>query len=193
MKVIGLTGGVGSGKSLVAHMLKEETGAQLIITDDIGHIVMKSDGSAFKPVVERFGEEIVLKTGEIDRKKLADIVFSDKKAIQDLNDIVHPKVKEYIEEYINDRKEKEGNIILESAILFETECDKYCDEIWYVYVPKDIRIERLKQSRGYSDAKCEAVMKSQKTDDFYISKSDIVIKNDGSVDKLRKQIVQFAR
>ena len=191
MRVIGLTGGVGSGKSLVACILKEETGAELIITDDIGHIVMKSDGSAFKPVVERFGEEIISKTGEIDRKKLSDIVFGDEKAIKDLNKIVHPKVKQYIEEYIENRKEKEGNIILESAILFEAGCDKYCDEVWYVYVPKDIRIERLKQSRGYSDEKCEAVMKSQKPDEFYISKSDTIIKNDGSVDKLRERIVQF--
>lgn len=185
MKVIGLTGGVGSGKSLVAQLLKEETGSELIITDEVGHIVTDKGGSAFNSVVERFGSEIVLETGEIDRKKLADIVFNDKNAIQDLNSIVHPKVKEYIERYIEDRKEKKGNIILESAILFETECDKYCDEVWYVYVPRDIRVARLRQSRGYSDEKCEAVMKSQKPDEFYISRSDKVIENAGSVDELR--------
>lgn len=185
MKVIGLTGGVGSGKSLVAQLLKEETGSELIITDEVGHIVTDRGGSAFKSVVERFGSQIISETGEIDRKKLADIVFNDKSAIQDLNSIVHPKVKEYIEKYIADRKEKKGNIILESAILFETECDKYCDEVWYVYVPRDIRIARLRQSRGYSDEKCEAVMKSQKPDEFYISRSDKVIENAGSVDELR--------
>lgn len=190
MKVIGLTGGVGSGKSLVAQILKEETGAELILTDDVGHIVTDKGGSAFEAVVERFGDEILSDTGEIDRKKLGDIVFSDKNAIQDLNSIVHPKVKEYIEEYISDRKEKDGNIILESAILFETECDKYCDEVWYVYVARDIRIARLKESRSYSDEKCEAVMKSQKPDEFYISKSDRVIKNDGSVEELKEQLKQ---
>ena len=100
MRVIGLTGGVGSGKSLVAQILKQETGAELILTDDVGHIVTDKGGSAFDLVVERFGNEIVSETGEIDRKKLADIVFNDKKAIKDLNDIVHPKVKEYIEQYI---------------------------------------------------------------------------------------------
>lgn len=188
MKVIGLTGGVGSGKSLVAQILKEETGAELILTDDVGHIVTDKGGSAFETVVERFGDEILSDTGEIDRKKLADIVFNDKNAIQDLNSIVHPKVKEYIEEYIDSRKEKDGNIILESAILFETECDKYCDEVWYVYVPAQIRIARLKESRGYSDDKCGAVMKSQKPDEFYISRSDRVIKNHGSVDELREQL-----
>lgn len=193
MKVIGLTGGVGSGKSLVAQILKEETGAELVITDDIGHIVMAKTGSAFKPVVERFGNEIVSEIGEIDRKKLADIVFNDKEAIKALNDIVHPKVKEYIEEYIESRKEKEGNIILESAILFETECDKYCDEIWYVYVPRNIRIERLKESRGYSLKKCEAVMASQKPDEFYIEKSDRVIKNNGSVEKLREYLKNISK
>ena len=193
MKVIGLTGGVGSGKSLVAQILKEETGAELVITDDIGHIVMAKTGSAFDLVVERFGNEIVSKSGEIDRKKLADIVFNDKKAIKDLNDIVHPKVKEYIEQYIESRKEKAGNIILESAILFETGCDKYCDEIWYVYVPGDIRIERLKESRGYSVQKCEAVMASQKPDEFYISRSDRVIKNDGSVEMLREILKNISK
>ena len=100
MRVIGLTGGVGSGKSLVAQILKQETGAELILTDDVGHIVTDKGGSAFDLVVERFGNEIVSETGEIDRKKLADIVFNDKKAIKDLNDIVHPKVKEYIEQYL---------------------------------------------------------------------------------------------
>ena len=83
MKVIGLTGGVGSGKSLVAQFLKEETGAELILTDDIGHIVTDKGGSAFEAVVERFGRDILSDTGEIDRKKLADIVFNDKSAIQD--------------------------------------------------------------------------------------------------------------
>ncbi len=193
MRVIGLTGGVGSGKSLVAQILKQETGAELILTDDVGHIVTDKGGSAFDLVVERFGNEIVSETGEIDRKRLADIVFNDKKAIKDLNDIVHPKVKEYIEQYIENRKEKAGNIILESAILFETECDKYCDEIWYVYVPRNIRIERLKDSRGYSVEKCEAVMASQKPDDFYISRSDRVIKNDGSVEKLREYLKNISK
>ena len=189
MKVIGLTGGVGSGKSLVAQFLKEETGAELILTDDVGHIVTDKGGSAFEAVLERFGVMIFFLTrGRFDRKKLADIVFNDKSAIQDLNGIVHPKVKEYIEDYIEQRKEKGGNIILESAILFETECDKYCDEVWYVYVPREIRIARLKDSRGYSDEKCDAVMKSQKSDQFYISRSDRVIKNDGSVEELKKQL-----
>ena len=105
-----------------------------------------------------------------------------------MNNIVHPKVKEYIENYIEQRKEKGGNIILESAILFETECDKYCDEVWYVYVPREIRIARLKESRGYSDGKCDAVMRSQKPDEFYISRSDRVIKNDGSVEELKQQL-----
>ena len=191
MKVIGLTGGVGSGKSLVAQFLKEETGAELILTDDIGHIVTDKGGSAFEAVVERFGKDILSDTGEIDRKKLADIVFNDKSAIIVAANnafIVHPKVKEYIENYIEQRKEKGGNIILESAILFETECDKYCDEVWYVYVPREIRIARLKESRGYSDGKCDAVMRSQKPDEFYISRSDRVIKNDGSVKELKQQL-----
>lgn len=158
------------------------------MTDDIGHIVTDKGGSAFEAVVERFGKDILSDTGEIDRKKLADIVFNDKSAIQDLNNIVHPKVKEYIENYIEQRKEKGGSIILESAILFETECDKYCDEVWYVYVPREIRIARLKESRGYSDGKCDAVMRSQKPDEFYISRSDRVIKNDGSVEELKQQL-----
>ena len=84
MKVIGLTGGVGSGKSLVAQFLKEEIGAELILTDDIGHIVTDKGGSAFEDVVERFGKDILSDTGEIDRKKLADIVFNDKSAIQEI-------------------------------------------------------------------------------------------------------------
>lgn len=93
MRVIGLTGGVGSGKSLVAQILKQETGAELILTDDVGHIVTDKGGSAFDLVVERFGNEIVSETGEIDRKKLADIVFNDKKAIKDLNEHCAPESK----------------------------------------------------------------------------------------------------
>ena len=119
---------------------------------------------------------------------MADIIFKDNNARKKLNDIVHPEVINYIKKYIDDRKDREGIIILETAIMYESNCDKFCDEVWYVYVPADIRIKRLSDNRGYSEEKSRAIISKQKDDQFFIEKADRIIKNDASFKELEEEL-----
>ena len=180
MYVIGITGGVGSGKSLVAKIASKKYNAGLLIADELGHIVTEPGKPAFKKIIEMHGSGILGQDGSIDRKKLADIIFSNDVARDELNAIIHPEVMSYIKKYINDRKDMEGIIIVETAIMYETGCNNLCDEIWYVYVPTDIRIKRLSVSRGYSEEKSQSIIGSQKPDKFFIDRADRVIDNSGS-------------
>ena len=104
MYVIGLTGGVGSGKSYVAHRLSEMYDAELLIADELGHVVMKKGTKCHEKIVKSFGKDIIGGDGEIDRKKMADIIFKDNEARKRLDDIVHPEVIEYVARYIDERK-----------------------------------------------------------------------------------------
>lgn len=184
MFVIGITGGVGSGKSLVAKLVKEKYNAGLLIADELGHLVMQPGSPGYSKIVKRFGEGIIGAGGAVDRKKLADIIFNDDTARSDMNSIIHPEVKSYIGRYINDRKDMDGLIILETAIMYETGCDKFCNEVWYVYVPADIRIKRLSENRGYPEEKSRSIIEKQKPDRFFMEKADRVIDNSGSVESL---------
>lgn len=188
MYVIGLTGGVGSGKSYVAHRLSEMYDAELLIADELGHVVMKKGTKCHEKIVEEFGKGILDSDGEIDRKKMADIIFKDNEARKSLDDIVHPEVIEYVAQYIDERKGMDGIIIFETAIMYECKCDQLCDEVWYVYVPADIRIKRLSDNRGYSVEKSRAIIANQKPDEFFTEKADRIIKNDGSFEELDKEI-----
>lgn len=188
MYVIGLTGGVGSGKSYVAHRLSEMYDAELLIADELGHVVMKKGTKCHEKIVKSFGKDILGSDGEIDRKKMADIIFKDNEARKRLDDIVHPEVIEYVAQYIDERKGMDGIIIFETAIMYECKCDQLCDEVWYVYVPADIRIKRLSDNRGYSVEKSRAIIVNQKPDEFFTEKADRIIKNDGSFEELDKEL-----
>lgn len=189
MFVIGITGGIGSGKSLVAKFLSKKYNAKLLIADELGHIVIKPGTTGYNKVIDMFGKGILGKDSNINRKKLADIIFNDDKARSGLNSIVHPEVFKYISNYIDDRKGQEGYIILETAIMYETCCDKLCDEVWYVHVPVDIRVKRLSDSRGYSEEKSRSIISKQKPDNYFIEKADRVIENSGSINSLEEQLV----
>lgn len=189
MYVIGLTGGVGSGKSEAARLMSEMFCARLLISDELGHIAMEPGRDSYHKIVERFGQEIVGEDGQIDRGKLADTIFGDDVARRDLNAIIHPEVIAYIWDYIDQRKQQEGIIILESAILFESDCDCFCDEIWYVYVSEQKRRQRLAESRGYSRDKTDAIMANQLSEEDFRDKCDVVLVNDGTLEELRKNIV----
>ncbi len=188
MYVIGITGGVGSGKSLVAEIASHKYNAGVLIADRLGHFVTEPGKPAFKKVTGIFGDGILGKDGSIDRKKLADIIFNDDNARSVINSIIHPEVMLYIENYINSRKGQEGYIILETAIMYETGCDKFCDETWYVYVPEDIRIKRLSENRGYTEEKSRSIIQKQKPDSFFRERAGKVIDNTGSIKDLERII-----
>lgn len=184
MRVIGLTGGVGSGKSFAAQLLNKICQGELLITDELGHKVMEKYTTAYQQIVETFGTTILDEEENIIRDRLSKLVFASQEKLDALNSIIHPAVKAYLRDYIDKRREKEGIIILESAILYETDCDKFCDEVWFVCVSEEIRIERLMASRGYTREKCLAIMQKQQTEQVLRERADVVVENNGSVVEL---------
>lgn len=190
MKVIGITGGIGSGKSLVARILKEKYGAYILDTDGIAKKQMEPGGICYQEVVDYFGEDILAKDRRIDRKKLAAIVFEDKKKRLKLNEISHPKVLETVKEEIGFIREKRTNpyLVVETALMIESGYDFICDEVWYVHTPEEIRRNRLKMERNYSDEKIDAIFESQSKAEAFREKFTVVIENIGDTEFLEEQV-----
>lgn len=188
--ILGLTGGVGTGKSTVLDILKNRYFFHVYEADRIGHEVIKPATLAHKKIVEHFGYTILKNDEFIDRKALAEIVFSDNEELEYLNRLVHPEVINEINDRISriSASEEDANFVIESAILFETGLDKMCDKVWYVHSDEEKRIERLRESRGYSDEKVKKIISQQLNEDEFSSKSDATINNSGTVEETEEQI-----
>jgi dephospho-CoA kinase len=195
MKVIGITGGIGSGKSLVAKLLEKNHGAFLLNTDQIAKEQMKVGGVCYRPVVNYFGTEILSEDGAIDRSKLAEIVFHDKDKLLKLNQLTHPLVLEAVQEEIEKIRKSCGTkyLIIETALMIESGYDSTCDEVWYVYSSEVDRRERLKRERNYSDAKIDAIFTSQSTAEAFRKKFSKVIENTGDIENLEQQVDQLIK
>lgn len=189
MKVIGITGGIGSGKSVVMDILEKKYGVKTIVADRLGHKAMEKGCDTYRRMVEAFGGGILTEDGEIDRRKLSDILFNDEADLLKQNSIVHPFVRNEIERQL-EAWESGGEKIaaIESAILVEAGCGKRCDEIWLVTAKPEVRIGRLIESRGYTGEMAENFMRRQKSDDEYGKCCDRIIYNDGDMEKLYKQL-----
>lgn len=163
LKIIGITGGVGSGKSTVLNFLKEEYGAVIIMADEVGRKVMEAGTECFYEIVEAFGQEVVNDNGELDRELLSIRIFNNPAERELLDSIVHPAVKKDICCEIEELKSKGQDclVVIEAALLIEDNYDKICDELWFVYAPKELRIKRLKETRGYSRKKSLSIMNNQ--------------------------------
>ena len=185
-KVIGITGGVGAGKSSVLSILKEDYGAQVLEADKIGHQVMEPGMVCYSQVVNRFGKEILKRDGSIDRGLLGGIVFSDEDALASLNAIIHPAVKQEIKRRIAESKSK--LIAVEAALLLEDHYDEFCDQVWYIFVPQKERIRRLMESRGYSREKCLSVMDNQLPEEEFFKRCKTVIDNSRNIRYTKDQI-----
>lgn len=184
MKVIGLTGGIGSGKSKVASLLQKELKAFIIYTDEIARDQMKRGGCSYHAVVKQFGTEILDEFEEIDRAELAKVIFQKEELVKLLNSLTHPNVHLEVMRLIEEakaQKEKYSAIFVETALLFEAGYQEFCDEIWYVHAPKEDRIKRLKESRGYSLEKIDSIMKKQNTEEYFLSHSHVIIENGDSI------------
>ena len=155
----------------------------------MGRKVQKKGTDCFNAIVEHFGEDILNEKGELDRPKLADIVFSDEKELDALNNIVHPAVKENIRRKIR-QEIKQGTelFVLEAALLLEEHYDEICDEVWYIYANEEVRKKRLKLSRGYSEEKIEDMFRAQKSRDEFLEHSDRAVDNSRSFDDTREQL-----
>ena len=189
MKVIGVTGGVGAGKSEILNFIADNWNATVVEADEVGYLVMKPGKSCFAPIVELFGPGILQEDGTLDRTKIAEMVFEDKELLDKLNAIVHPAVKKYIRKAIEREKENETDFfIVEAALLIEDKYDEICDELWYIYADEEVRKERLIEGRGYSEKKVREIMANQLSEDEFSSHCDFEIDNSGDFEETKKQL-----
>lgn len=179
--ILGITGGIGAGKSTVLDILEKEYNGHKIVADDVARELMEPGNSVYKDVVSCFGDVIVSRNGrgDIDKAVLADIIYNDKDKRKLLNSIVHPAVKKEILKKINIfyAEDKNALILIEAALLIEDGYKDIVDELWVVTAKKEVRISRLMNDRGYSREKAQSIMASQLTDEEYISHADLVIDN----------------
>lgn len=189
MKIIGVTGGVGAGKSQILDYLEEECSAIIYKADDVARQLQQPGQFVYREILEHFGIEILTKDGELDREKLADIVFKDEAELFYLNQLIHPQVKEYIMNAIEIEGDRGTDLfVIEAALLLDDHYDTICDEMWYIYAEESVRRERLKRFRGYSDEKITEIMNAQRSDRDFREKCDRVIDNSGTFESTVTQI-----
>ncbi len=186
--ILGITGGVGAGKSTVLDYLCSRYGAFLIECDDVARELQQPGEECFQPMVELFSAASGLKEpaaalksflnedGSFNRKEIARRVFADPDLRLQLNNIVHPAVKRRVLELVESHREY-ALIVIEAALLLDDHYDEICDEIWYIYTDDEVRRERLKSSRGYSDKKIDEIIASQRSDESFRSNCALTIDN----------------
>lgn len=191
--IIGLTGGIASGKSTVARMLFE-LGLPVIDADQIAREVVEVGEEAYLQIVEKFGEEILQENKTIDRAKLGAVVFNDEEKRKLLNSIVHPAVRkkmlEQKEQYV---KKGEKTIVLDIPLLFESNLTHLVDKVVVVYVDDDIQLERLMARNGFSKEEAEARIKAQMPLKEKVAKADAVINNNGTIEQTKEQLLTILK
>jgi len=188
VKIIGLTGGYGSGKSTVAKFLAE-LGAAVIDADEVGHEVFKPGTEAWREVVGTFGQAIISFDGSIDRRKLGKIVFRDLDARARLNMIMHPRIYERVKAMIEEYRQKGFDVVVvEAPLLLEAGWKSMVDEVWMTSAPPATVISRLKEQKDISEAESLARIHSQLTDEERTEQADVVIATDYSFDELKEEV-----
>lgn len=202
MKFIGITGGVGAGKSAILNYLSNKPGYRVMLADEIAHDLMKSGTKVFDAICDAFKnieitgiDSILDENGEFDRQNLAKLIFFSEENRQKINNIVHPAVKEYVKEQfaLEKKRGKLDVMVLEAALLIEENYDAICDELWYIYTSEDNRRKRLKESRGYSDEKINNIFSSQLPEEAFVRKCKVVIDNNHSLEETFLQIENVLR
>ncbi len=194
MIFIGITGGVGAGKSVILNYMKENYRCRVMLADEIAHDLMLPGSVCYGRLQIMLGAEDVWRPdGTFDRAKLAAVLFSDDQKRKALNLIVHPAVKLYVAEQYETEIEK-GQLdflILEAALLIEEKYDAICDELWYIYTSEENRRKRLKENRGYSDEKIDGIFASQLSEETFRAHCAEEIDNNGTPEDAFRQIDQI--
>ena len=188
MIVIGLTGGIGTGKSEVARIF-QGLGAVLINADQIGHQAYTPHSEIWQEVVKAFGEGILQPGGEIDRKKLGSIVFADPDQLTKLNQIMHPRMARIVAQQVRELREQGADVVVvEAALLFEAGWDSLVGEVWSTESPEDLVIKRLQSRSGLSQEAAKKRIDSQMSAEERKSRSQVVVDNSGDLDELERVV-----
>jgi dephospho-CoA kinase len=193
MLVIGLTGGIGTGKTEVSRILAD-LGAEIINADVLGHQAYEPQTETWRQVVEAFGENILSETGEVDRRKLGPIVFEDERALRRLNAIVHPRIRRMIVERLDELGARGlGAVVVEAALFIEAGWTPLADEMWVTAAPEETVIERLRARTGLDENAIRARIDSQMPQQERLRHADVILENDGSLDTLRGRVKRLWR
>ena len=189
LRVIGVTGGVGAGKSTVLEYLQEKYGAKVFLADEVAKKLLLPGEVCYEQVRELFPRDVFTDDGSIHREKMAELIFAHPEYRKKQNEIVFPAVKEFFRKQIEtERLAGTSLMIIEAALLIEEHYDEICDEMWYIYTDKEIRRKRLAESRGYSQEKITAIMASQLSEEEFAKHTDVMIDNSKSAKKTRESI-----
>ena len=191
MKFIGITGGIGAGKSTVLSLLKENFNCKVVLADDVAAQLMTKGHSCFDEVVAlNWPTSILDEEGNIDRPLMAKYMFADDELLSGVNSIVHPAVEKEVLNQVEEEKEKHNieYFFLEAALLIECGYGKLVDEMWYIYASPEVRESRLMESRGYSKERIENTFKVQRSDASFREHCDHVIDNSGTKDETLAQL-----
>ncbi len=190
MRIIGITGGVGAGKSAVLDYIKNNYNCRILLADEVGHLVKMPGEPCYKQLIVLLGEDILLADKTIDKAKMADKIFADKVLLEKVNSLIHPAVETYIKTEVLREKEL-ANLdffFVEAALLLESALHEFMDEIWYIHAEEEVRRKRLKAARQYSDEKIDNIMKSQKKSQEFMEQCDVIIYNNSDLEATKKQI-----
>lgn len=190
MMTIGITGGVGAGKSQVLSYIEENYNCKVIRADEVAHLLEEPGHKCYERIVAFLGTDILQEDKTIDKRKMAAAIFTDEKKLTAINEILHPEVKRYILEQIQHEREKQeiDFLFVEAALLIEEHYDEILDEIWYIHADTEVRSKRLKESRQYSAEKIADIMGKQLSEEEFRKHCSVVIVNDGDLAVTYKQI-----
>ncbi len=190
MRLIGITGGIGAGKSEILSYIRRHYNAEIYLADEVAHKVKEPGQVAYEPLVDLLGRDVLQQDGFIDKGKMAEKIFADNRVLEKVNEIVHPAVRSFLENAIDLAREKGETelFFIEAALLIEAGYKEIVDELWYIYADQSVREKRLKESRGYSDAKIKGIMEKQLSEEGFRKECDFVIDNSGSLEHAYRQI-----
>lgn len=190
MRIIGITGGVGAGKTQVLSYIEDHYRCRVLRADETAHLLEEPGQECYARLVALLGRDILKEDGAIDKRRMADVVFSDKHILAQVNAIVHPAVKKYILEQI--RYEQERGAVdfffIEAALLIEERYDLIADELWYIHADAKVREKRLVQDRHYSVEKAAAIMRGQLSEAQFRKHCSVVIQNNGDLAETYQQV-----
>jgi dephospho-CoA kinase len=188
MKIIGLTGGIGSGKSTAAQFLRS-FGATVIDLDKVGHDVLKKNGGVYNQILSVFGDGILSADGEIDRTRLGKMVFGNPEALKRLNGIVHPAIDKKVDEAVTESGRRGVKVVvLEAAVMLEAGRSWQSNEIWVVAAPEADVIKRIKNRPDYTEEIARTRIKAQITNEERIKQADVAIMNDSTLEALEAKV-----
>ncbi len=190
MRTIGITGGVGAGKSAILEYVEKNYNALVIVADKCAHELEKPGAECYDAIVRLLGREVLSADGMIDKGRMAAMIFGSEELRTGVNEIIHPAVKRHVTSVIEQEKKLgiHDYVIVEAALLIQDGYERILDELWYVRASEDVRRKRLKSTRSYSDEKIDSILESQMTDEEFARHCSVIIDNDGDLQEAYRQI-----